>query len=166
MLYFQLPLIKPYVQFSRIRLSNHLLPWAFAACLAFRYSFRWRSWIFSGVFSIYAISFTSLLKKRDEGIAPSLSQGYVVLELHAVPWATPTPLQTRCNFVPLYPPVALLLSICKGLPCYPVWLPLRVTPATPEVHLSVLAVFVSIGVSAFLFWPQGRQLLIKLRGYL
>src|SRR3989304_8591683 len=38
--YFQLPLIKPYVQFSRIRLSNYLLPEVFAvSCLAFWYSF-------------------------------------------------------------------------------------------------------------------------------
>ncbi|MBW2342150.1 MAG: GNAT family N-acetyltransferase [Deltaproteobacteria bacterium] len=29
--WFQLPLIKPYIQFSRIRLSNHLLPKAFTA---------------------------------------------------------------------------------------------------------------------------------------
>jgi hypothetical protein len=39
-LYLQLPLIKPYVRFSRIRLSDYLLPEAFAhACLAFRYGF-------------------------------------------------------------------------------------------------------------------------------
>ena len=43
----------------------------------------------------------------------------------------------------------LLCSIDKGLPCYPVWLPLRVAPGTPEVHLSVLAVFVKIDASAF-----------------
>ena len=29
MLYLQLPLVKPYILFSRIRLSNHLLPEAF-----------------------------------------------------------------------------------------------------------------------------------------
>src|SRR3990172_6426219 len=33
MLYLQLPLIKPCVQFSRTRLSNHLLPQAFAVCV-------------------------------------------------------------------------------------------------------------------------------------
>jgi hypothetical protein len=37
-----------------------------------------------GVYSAAAISFPSPHKKRDEGIAPSLSQGYVVLEIQAV----------------------------------------------------------------------------------
>src|SRR5512143_3463512 len=78
-----------------------------------------------------AISFPSLLQKRDEGIAPSLSQGYAVLEIQTVLWATPTPLQTRWNSVPLYPSVAVLCSICKGLPCYLIWPPLRVAPVTP-----------------------------------
>jgi len=49
----------------------------------------------------------------------------------------------------LYPPVAVLRSIGKGLPCYLVWLRLRVAPGTPEVHLSVLAVCVRIGAAAF-----------------
>jgi hypothetical protein len=82
-LYLQLPLIKPDVRFSRIRLPNHLLPEAFA--------FAWPSGIATtgvpgtfGVYSVTAISFPSLLQKRDEGIAPSLSQGYVVLEIQAV----------------------------------------------------------------------------------
>ena len=94
MLYFQLPLVKPDVRFSRIRLSNHLLPEAFA--------FAWPSGIAStgvpgtfGVDSVTAISFPSLLEKHDEGIAPFLSQGYVVLEMQAVLWATPTPLPTQ-----------------------------------------------------------------------
>ena len=65
MLYLQLPLIKPYVQFSRIRLSNHLLPAAFTAyCLAFWYSFFRRFWIFVGVFSISAI-FSSFPSSRN-----------------------------------------------------------------------------------------------------
>jgi hypothetical protein len=83
MLYLQLPLIKPDVRFSRIRLSNHLLPEAFA--------FTWPSSIApTGVLemfrvnSVATISFPSLLQKHDEGIAPSLSQGYVVLEIQAV----------------------------------------------------------------------------------
>jgi hypothetical protein len=60
---------------------------------------------------------------------------------------------------PLYPPVIpILLDICKGLPCYPVWLPLRVDPATPGVHLSVLAVFVRIDAPAFLMLIESRQL--------
>jgi len=91
-----------------------------------------------------------LLQKRDEGIAPSLSQSYAVFEILSVLWTTPTPLQTRWNFVPLYPSVAVLGSLCKGLPCYLVWPPLRVAPDTPGVHLSVLAVFVRTGVPAFL----------------
>ena len=93
--YLQFPLIKPYVQFSRIRLSNHLLSEAFA--------FAWPSGIAStgvaetnfGVYSVTAISFPSLLQKHDEGIAPFLSQSYVVFGMQAVLWATPTPLPTR-----------------------------------------------------------------------
>jgi hypothetical protein len=37
-----------------------------------------------GVNSISAISFPSLLQKRDEAIAPSLFPGFVVLEILAV----------------------------------------------------------------------------------
>ncbi len=39
-LYLQLPLVKPYVRFSRTRLSDHLLPEVFAdcSCLTFWYS--------------------------------------------------------------------------------------------------------------------------------
>jgi hypothetical protein len=51
-----------------------------------------------GVNSVTAISYPSLLQKLDEGIAPSLSQGCVVLEILTVVWATPTPLQTQWNF--------------------------------------------------------------------
>jgi len=61
--YLQHPLIKPYVQFSRIRLSDRLLPQAFAVLflnhLALRYSFLWSSRIFNGVDSFIAISFQS-----------------------------------------------------------------------------------------------------------
>jgi hypothetical protein len=59
---------------------------------------------------------------------------------------------------PLYPLVATLHSIDKGLPCFSAWLPLRVTPATPGVHLSPMAVFLKIGVPAFPQRPQSRQL--------
>ena len=94
----------------------------------------------------------SLLQKRDEGIAPSLFQGFVVLEMLSVLWATPTPLRTCWNFVSLYPSVAPIhRDIPKGLPCCSVWLPLRVAPATPEAHLSVMAVFVRTSVPAFPF---------------
>ena len=63
-------------------------------------------------------------------------------------WANPIPLPTRWNFgFTLYLSVAVLRSIGKGLPCYPVWLPLCVASGTPEVHLSVLAVFVRIGAA-------------------
>ena len=82
------------MQFSRIRLSNHLRPEAFAPA--------WPSGIVSsevprttGVYSVAAISFPSLLRKHDEGIAPSLSQSYVVFEIVAVLWATPTPVPTQ-----------------------------------------------------------------------
>ena len=120
----------PYVRFSRVRLSNHLLPEAFA--------FAWPSGIASsgvpetfGVYSVTAISFPSLLEKHDEGIAPFLSQSYVVFEIQAVLWATPTPLPTQWNFVSLYPPVAALAASTRVSrvhsrmaapachPCYP-----------------------------------------------
>src|SRR5512135_3820878 len=39
-----------------------------------------------------------------------------------------------------------------------IWLPLRVTPVTPEVHLSVTVVIVKIDASAFPTVGQGRQL--------
>src|SRR5512136_782505 len=47
-----------------------------------------------------------------------------------------------------------------------VWLPLRVTPVTPEAHLSVLAVFVRIDAPVFPSVGQGRQLHCKFRGYI
>ena len=39
-----------------------------------------------------------------------------------------------------------------------VWLPLRVTPVTPEAHLSVLAVIVRIDAPVFPLVGEGRQL--------
>jgi len=59
---------------------------------------------------------------------------------------------------PLYPLVATLHSIDKGFPCFSAWLPLRVTPTTPGVHLSPMSVFLKIDVPAFPQRPQGRQL--------
>ena len=104
--YLQFPLVKPDGRFSRIRLSNHLLPEAFAhACPAGIVSSEVPG--IKGVYSVAAISFPSLLRKHDEGIASSLSQSYVVFEIVAVIWATPTPVPTQWNFVSLYPPVAL-----------------------------------------------------------
>src|SRR5512139_491241 len=47
-----------------------------------------------------------------------------------------------------------------------VWLPLRVTPVTPEVHLSVLVVIVRIDASVFPFVGEGRQLHRVFRGYI
>jgi hypothetical protein len=59
--------------------------------VAFTDSPAWPSGIVStedseiyGVNSISAISFPSLLQKHDEGIAPSLFQGFVVLKMIAV----------------------------------------------------------------------------------
>ncbi len=46
-----------------------------------------------------------------------------------------------------------------------VWLPLRVTPVTPEAHLSVLAVIVRIDAPVFPFVGEGRQLHCAFRGY-
>ena len=80
--------------FSGTRLSNHLLPEAFALA--------WHSGIVSsgdpgitGVYSVAAISFPSVLRKHDEGIVPSLSQSYVVFEIVAVIWTTPTSVPTQ-----------------------------------------------------------------------
>ena len=47
-----------------------------------------------------------------------------------------------------------------------VWLPLRVVPVTPEVHLSVTIVIVRIDASAFPLGGQGRQLHRVFRGYI
>ena len=46
-----------------------------------------------------------------------------------------------------------------------VWLPLRVTPVTPGVHLSVLVVFVRIDAPVFPNVGEGRQLHYAFRGY-
>jgi len=105
-LYLQFPLVKPDRRFTRIRLSNHLLPEAFAPAWPSGIVFSGAPRI-TGVYSVAAISFPSLLRKHDEGIAPSLSQSYVVFEITAVLWATPTPVPTQWNSVSLYPPVAL-----------------------------------------------------------
>ena len=43
--------------------------------------------------------------------------------------------------------------------------PLRVTPVTPEVHLSVLVVFVRIDAPVFPLVLRGRQLHCEFRGY-
>jgi hypothetical protein len=47
-----------------------------------------------------------------------------------------------------------------------VWLPLRVTPVTPGVHPSLLAVFVRIDPPVFPFVGEGRQLHCEFRGYI
>ena len=47
-----------------------------------------------------------------------------------------------------------------------VWLPLRVTPVTPGVHLSVTVVIVRIDATVFPFVGQGRQLHLAFRGYI
>src|SRR5512136_517294 len=47
-----------------------------------------------------------------------------------------------------------------------VWLPLRVTPVTPEAHLSVMAVIVRIDAPVFPFVGEGRQLHCAFRGYI
>src|SRR5271157_4091502 len=46
------------------------------------------------------------------------------------------------------------------------WLPLRVTPVTPEVHLSVLVVIVRIDAPVFPCVGEGRQLHCCFRGYI
>ena len=55
----------------------------------------------------------------------------------------------------------------QGSPAFiVVWLPLRVTPVTPGVHLSVVAVFVRIDAPVFPFVGEGRQLHCEFRGYI
>ncbi|RPH48849.1 MAG: hypothetical protein EHM85_15850 [Desulfobacteraceae bacterium] len=47
----------------------------------------------------------------------------------------------------------------QGYPVFiVVWLPLRVTPVTPEAHLSVMVVFVRIDAPVFPLVGRGRQL--------
>jgi hypothetical protein len=46
-----------------------------------------------------------------------------------------------------------------------VWLPLRVTPVTPGVHLSVPVVIVRIDAPVFPTVGKGRQLHLVFRGY-
>ena len=47
-----------------------------------------------------------------------------------------------------------------------IWLPLRVTPVTPGVHLSVTVVLVRIDIPVFPFVGEGRQLHCAFRGYI
>jgi hypothetical protein len=55
----------------------------------------------------------------------------------------------------------------QGSPAFiVVWLPLRVTPVTPGVHLSVAAVFVKIDAPVFPNVGEGRQLHCEFRGYI
>jgi len=46
------------------------------------------------------------------------------------------------------------------------WLPLRVTPVTTEVHLSVMVVIVRIDAPVFPLVGRGRQLHCVFRGYI
>ena len=55
----------------------------------------------------------------------------------------------------------------QGSPAFiVVWLPLRVTPVTPGVHLSVMAIFVKIDAPVFPNVGEGRQLHCEFRGYI
>ena len=55
----------------------------------------------------------------------------------------------------------------QGSPVFIViWLPLRVTPVTPGVHLSVMVVFVRIDATVFPNVGEGRQLHCAFRGYM
>ena len=55
----------------------------------------------------------------------------------------------------------------QGSPAFIIaWLPLRVTPVTPEAHLSVLAVFVRIDAPVFPLVGEGRQPHCAFRGYI
>jgi hypothetical protein len=47
-----------------------------------------------------------------------------------------------------------------------IWLPLRVTPVTPGVYLSVTVVFVRIDTPVLLIVGEGQQLHCEFRGYI
>jgi len=167
-LYFQLPLIKPYVRFSRIRLSNHLLPEAFAdcSCLAFWYSLFRSSRNTLEFIALTAISFLHLFRNSMK-VLP-LPSPKVMLSLRSKRYYEQIRLPCRpgkISFPYIYrlPPN----EHQQGSPVFIVaWLPLRVTPVTPEAHLSVLAVFVRIDAPVFPFVGEGRQLHCAFRGYI
>ena len=109
--------------------------------------------------ALCAISFPLLLQKHDKSIAPSLSQGYVVLEIQSVHMGKSDSLADPVKFRFLISTGCLPARHRQGSPVFIlVWLPLRVTPVTPEVHLSVMVVIVRIDAAVFPFVGQGRQL--------
>jgi len=79
------------VQFSRIRLSDHLHFKAFEfSLLALRYSPRWRSRIL-GVSSLTAITSPTLFKRLNESRAPSLRRHYPVSSVLLAPPTSHSP---------------------------------------------------------------------------
>jgi hypothetical protein len=73
------------------------------------------------------------------------------------------PVKLRCLISTSRPPE----EHRQGSPVFiVVWRTLRVTPVTPEVHLSVLVVFVRIDASVFPTVGKGRQLHCVFRGYI
>ena len=166
MLYLQLPLIKPYVRFSRIRLSNHLLPEAFA--------FAWPSGIASTGVPGKIMEFIALPQspflcslKSVMKVLP-LSSPKVMLSLRYMRYYGQLRLPCRPSETSLpYIHQLPLPRHRQGSPVFiVVWLPLRVTPVTPEAHLSVLVVFVRIDASVFPLVGRGRQLHCVFRGYI
>jgi len=142
-LYLQLPLIKPYVRFSRIRLSNHLLPEAFA--------FAWPPGIAStGVAETTFLEFIALpqspflLSFRSVMKALPLPSPKVMLSLGCKRYYGQLRLPCRPSEISFpYIHQLPLSQHRQGSPVFIlVWLPLRVTPVTPEVHLSFMVVFV------------------------
>jgi hypothetical protein len=154
------------MQFSRTRLSNHLLPEAFACA--------WPAGIAStGVTgkimefialpqSPFLHSFRSVMK-----VLP-LSSPKVMLSLRYKRYYRQLrlpcrPSETSSPYIHQLP----LSRHRQGSPVFIiVWLPLRVTPVTPGAHLSFMVVFVRIDAPVFPCVGEGRQLHFNFRGYI
>jgi hypothetical protein len=117
MLYLQLPLVKPYIRFSRIRLSDHLLPEAFALA--------WPSGIVSSEvpeswsFQHYAISYPSLLRKPMKALP--LPSPKVVLSLRSKRYYGQLRLPYRPNgisypYIHLLPPCMASVRASRATP--------------------------------------------------
>jgi len=89
----------------------------------------------------------SIFFQKGEGSAIDMGRTSSLLENPPISmrWTPQTSSCPHVNGRPLFCPV----STIEGLPCSPAWLPLRVTPATPEACLSVLVVIVRTDIAAF-----------------
>jgi len=144
----QLPSIKPDVRFSEYELFQSSSSRGFRFHLAFQYSFHRSYRNNSELIALPAISFSSLLQKHGWRYWPPFP-----LPRLCCPWDTSGNMGKSDSLIdpvktsfPLYPPVALLSGIDKGLPCsLSHGCPCPCHPCVPpEAHLSVLVVIVRI----------------------